>query len=347
MPFLAAESGESPAAIAAALAGKPIRDVASVSQSGNSRVFRVTTDDAVFALKLYPPHTVDPRDRLGAESTALGFMERNRLGPVPRLLAADRGHNAALLEWIDGERVLAPTGKDVDAALAFLERLHALRDAAGAGTLSLASEACLSAAEVEAQIARRFSRLAESAIDRPALRSELDRMTTATAAAVARGHRAYAEIGLDWDTAVDPVVRTLSPSDFGFHNALRRADGSLVFLDFEYFGWDDPAKLVCDVLLHPGMDLDESLGLRFLAGARAIYGADPHFAGRVASLFPLFGLRWCGILLNEFLPEKWAARAHAGESNIGAAQKRQLAKATALLERLLDPRDAIQQAFHD
>ena len=36
--------------------------------------------------------------------------------------------------------------------------------------------------------------------------------------------------------------RTLSPSDFGFHNALLRGGREWVFLDFEYFGWDDPGQ---------------------------------------------------------------------------------------------------------
>ena len=47
----------------------------------------------------------------------------------------------------------------------------------------------------------------------------------------------------------------LSPSDFGFHNALRGNNGKIIFLDFEYFGWDDPVKLCCDTILHPGMRL--------------------------------------------------------------------------------------------
>ena len=47
-------------------------------------------------------------------------------------------------------------------------------------------------------------------------------------------------------------LRVLSPSDFGFHNALRRPDGTIVFVDFEYFGWDDPAKMMADAMLHPG-----------------------------------------------------------------------------------------------
>jgi hypothetical protein len=105
------------------------------------------------------------------------------------------------------------------------------------------------------------------------------------------------------DAAVAPEHRTLSPSDFGFHNALRRPDGRLVFVDFEYFGWDDPVKLVCDFLWHPGMTLDETIGRRFADGARRIFAADPDFEPRLARNFALYGLRWSLIVLNDYLRE--------------------------------------------
>src|SRR5690606_1492036 len=74
-----------------------------------------------------------------------------------------------------------------------------------------------------------------------------------------------------------PRFRLLSPSDFGFHNMLRRDDGSLAFIDFEYFGWDDPAKLAADFLLHAGHKLTPALAARFEAGMRALFSADPQF----------------------------------------------------------------------
>ena len=52
--------------------------------------------------------------------------------------------------------------------------------------------------------------------------------------------------------------RALSPSDFGLHNALRGQDGQLRFVDFEYFGWDDPVKLVSDSGDPSGSDLAEA-----------------------------------------------------------------------------------------
>ncbi|MFX9699951.1 hypothetical protein ABTP10_19680, partial [Acinetobacter baumannii] len=83
------------------------------------------------------------------------------------------------------------------------------------------------------------------------------------------------------DAAIDPSARCLSPSDFGFHNAVQRPEGQIVFVDFEYFGWDDPVKLTCDFMLHPGMDLPDDLAQRFRRGMARLFRAQADFEARL------------------------------------------------------------------
>ena len=136
---------------------------------------------------------------------------------------------------------------------------------------------------------------------------------------------------------LDAGLRTLSPSDFGLHNMLVRA-GRPVFIDFEYFGWDDPVKLTCDVAWHPGMALPPPVAARFVRAAQALYGRDdPDFESRLRKHFPLYGLRWVMIVLNEFLPERWAVRVHAGAADPAVAKRRQLEKARRIMRRVRRP----------
>ncbi|MFP6749711.1 MAG: hypothetical protein VCD66_19215 [Alphaproteobacteria bacterium] len=155
----------------------------------------------------------------------------------------------------------------------------------------------------------------------------------------------YEQQGLDFGRSIGPSRLTLSPSDFGFHNAIRRSDGRLEFIEFEYFGWDDPVKLVADFLLHPGMGLDGELRRRFRCGAAAVFGGDHGFDARLRALFPLYALRWCLIVLNEFLPERWLRRDYAGaHRDREFALTTQLAKARAMLARL---EDVNEEVFED
>lgn len=330
-------------ALARALTGAEEVRLLRLSGGGNNRLYRVEADGRVFALKCY-----GAADRLSREFEGLSFLAAAGVEAVPSPQLADPGQAAALYEWIAGEPVARDAGTrpqtDIQQALSLVARLAGLREAAGADRLGEAAEACLSLAELLRQIESRFARLSAQAGSglAPFLDSEV-RPAIDRAAAQARA--AYADAGLDPVRPVEPSLRTLSPSDFGFHNALRRPDGRLAFLDFEYFGWDDPVKLTADLPWHPAFALSETERDAWTAGCAALFAGDPGFAPRLRAQMPLYGLRWCLILLNEFLPERWERRRFAGTAaGWEEAKAVQLAKARRWLDavsRLLQAPDAI------
>lgn len=332
------EENEGVAEIAAALSGAPARAIVRVGGGRNSRVYRVETPAGVFALKQYPSLADDPRDRLGTEMAALQWMEQYGIGVVPRFVAADRERNFALLSWADGELVRDPGESDVDQALSFLASLHDLRDTPALGHDRLAAEACLSGSEIERQVRARIAHL--RALDEPELAGFLDgELVPGLDSWLDQAKATLVGAGLSFDAELPQNRRSLVPSDFGFHNALRDASGRLTFIDFEYFGWDDPVKLTADILLHPGTPVSAGLRDRFRRGAEALYGTDPDFVARLAAFFPLFGLRWTLILLNEFHPERWRRRLLAGATDDWAeAKQRQLRAARAMLGGLASQR---------
>jgi hypothetical protein len=247
-----------------------------------------------------------------------------------------------LLSWIDGNAVTAAGDADIDAAVAFLTAIHGLRGAPWAAEQPPAAEACLSGAEIERQVAARLSGLQSAAVGEPELIDFLEHSFAPQFTARSReAQRQVAAAGLAFDAELPQEWRSLVPSDFGFHNSLRRLDGSLAFIDFEYFGWDDPVKLTADILLHPGRTLAEPQRVRFRGAATRLYGGDPGFAARLAAYQPLFGLRWVLILLNEFIPDRWQRRVLAGdEGSWSAAKARQLTSAREFLASLPDKVEA-------
>jgi len=301
------------------LCGEEVVSAQACGGGANNRVYRVQTRHSTFALKSYGSAELDDRDRLGHEFDGLRFLKAAGIGrSLPAALAVDRSARCALYEWIDGIALTVHGAADVAGALELLGALHRARAAAGATDLPIATEAVLRLADLIAQIELRYSRLAAVTASEPELAAFLDAELKP---------ELMRHIGrlADWDvdTALDPARRTLSPSDFGFHNALRRPDGSLGFIDFEYFGWDDPVKLTADFLWHPAMQLSVAEQRQFFRGAGDLYGGDPFFLPRFAVSFPLYGIRWALIILNEFLPQLWARRAFAGKGGDWQAAKRQ------------------------
>jgi hypothetical protein len=322
--------------VARALLGTGLEVRHLVGGGRNSRIYRVRHGSQTYALKQYPSRADDARDRLGTEVGALRLMEAGGIATVPRVMGVDRMRGYALLDWIEGSEVTAVDDADIDAAVAFLGAVHALRGMPAAAAQPLAAEACLSGCEIERQISARLERLRALAPGEPALAHFLDEaFAPQLARRIAHAKAQMEATGLDFAAELQQEWRSLVPSDFGFHNSLRRRDGSLAFIDFEYFGWDDPVKLTADILLHPGRPLEAAQRRRFRRSIVGVYGEGGRFQARLAALLPLFGLRWVLILLNEFIPERWRRRqlAGAGES-WEEAKLRQLAAAHAFLAAL-------------
>lgn len=325
-----------PEDVARALAGAAITRWVQVGGGRNSRVYRVETESGSFALKQYPSRQDDPRDRLGTEVRALDGMRSQGMTAVPRVVAVDRDRNFALLSWVAGELVRTVDAAGIDRSVAFLGQLHTLRDREVFASFDLAAEACLSGAEIERQIRARVAHL-RALEGESGLADFLDaEFAPALETALLQARRTLASRGLPFDRTLPCHLRTLVPSDFGFHNALRPVDGSLVFIDFEYFGWDDPVKLTADVLLHPGTPVAKPLKQRFRRMAEDLYGSDGDFACRLEALYRLFGLRWVLILLNEFHPDRWRRRLLAGATEAWSdAKMRQLQAGRRLLADLV------------
>jgi hypothetical protein len=111
----------------------------------------------------------------------------------------------------------------------------------------------------------------------------------------------------------------------------------LVFLDFEYFGWDDPVNATGNFLWHPGFALSAGDRERFTNAALRIYADDTDFVPRLRTLLPLYPLRWAMIALNEFLPASWERRRGAGRTEPrDAAKAAQLGKAATLVAAAKD-----------
>jgi hypothetical protein len=321
--------------VARKLVGEPVGGVSRIAGGRNSRVYRVDAGSDVFALKQYPSLEDDPRDRLGIEAAALKWMDQQGLDMVPRLLATDRDSNSVLLSWAEGSQVRQVGPSDIDQAVDFLGALEALRDSTSFPATCLAAEACLCGVEIERQILKRVDdlyRLKDEAVLKAFLDEEFARVLEDC---LSTARKILALASLSFEVDLKHEKRSLVPADFGFHNALRDEKGRLTFIDFEYFGWDDPVKLTADTLLHPGTPIAAELRTRFQDGAEKLYGNDPDFTVRLSAFRPLFGLRWVLILLNEFHPERWRRRVVAGASNGWAeAKDRQLRAARAMLKNL-------------
>ena len=302
-----------------------------VEGRGNSKIFRVETSQGSIALKVYPDLAVDNRLRRNAEWQALKFLQQNKLR-VPKPVQTDSELNWSLIEWIDGSPADPQNQAHLDQAATFIQSLNQASRAVSSGSVfGLATEACLNPSFIETQINNRL--VALKSVEDSALREFIDNVVSSTLTRTIEKTRRLM-VG-NYDAILDQRFWTLSPSDFGLHNAIATPQGDLVFFDFEYFGWDDPVKLTADVCLHPGMSLDENAQQYWIGEAKRLFADDPNFGVRLNALYPLYAIRWALIMLNEYRTDKIKNRLNAQsrmQSDIRGAQLKQLEKAKLMLK---------------
>lgn len=317
-----------------------IFSVTPCSTGGNNRTYRVSTSEGDLAAKQYFRHEGDERDRLNSEYMFLTYANEVVSGSAPAPLAMDRESGLALYEFVEGNAI-APdeiTWDDVRQAAEFLVALNVPEARLNAQYLPNGSEARFSVFEHLDLIESRLAALAKTGIacdeDRSA-RTLVDEITIRwrdLKAEVMAGSKAG---GLDPAASLGAEQRCISPSDFGFHNALRQTNGRIRFLDFEYAGWDDPGKLSGDFFSQLAVPVPGQYFDAFVNLIMKPFAGPEELVLRAGLLRRPYRIKWCCIALNVFLPVNLARRKFANPHLDEALLKRQqLVKANNLFNAL-------------
>lgn len=309
----------------------------------NSLVFKATAGDGTScAAKRYFPRS-SGRDHQRIEFDALTLLASLGVKNIPSAIALDKESKVTLLEFVDGEAGTPTTLRqnDVEQAVSFVAALRRV-SRMDVNFDGVASEAALHARHVVGHIRSRLDKLISTqngsqqndptANMRQAMRDFVDGKLMPQ---LERSSERL-ESMLGCDAVCPPEGRTLSPSDFGWHNGVRRPDGTWRFWDFEHFGWDDAAKLIVDFTLHPANRCPAEWRRSFIDSCIRVFADDPGLPGRISALSPLFVLKWCAILLNEFLPDHASRRTFAtGEySDYNEVLRTQLERSQVMLTRI-------------
>jgi hypothetical protein len=326
--------------IVSLLLNQPIRSVTKIGRGRNSRVVKVHCEnDDIYAAKAYFGKRADGMSRLSVELQSLEMLWQRGLRCIPQPLAADASNHVAVYEYVSGQEIhTEDVGEgDIDELLSFLCKLKSLARASHGLDVPMAHEACFSVRDIIKNIRLKLDHVTALQDDGPCS-AELQTFLRQDFIPVFHHCTEQAKESLGsmfFTTELPPKFRTLSPADFGFHNILRRPNGDLVFFDFEYFGWEEPAKMISDFLLHPAMSLQPKTRHYFAQRFFQCFSEDRNLEARFRIVYPLFGLRWCMILLNEFIPQDLERRRFASTSlnDIPSMCKAQLAKSREMLQR--------------
>ena len=299
----------------------------------NSQVFRCQAGKDWLVIKGFASKPTSEHDRFKAEVEFLNYAQLVAPEFVPKLLNVDEVSRSVVLEYIEGERFkegYSPSKESVDQAIALMKRLNEDQGAARQYVSGSAAEGFLRLTEHLENIEQRLKLMdVEHVPDRDKgearrlIKAAKDRLSTLqdrTEHLLSKGHCA---------DALDPQERCVSPSDFGFHNGIRTSTG-VTFFDFEFAGWDDPAKAVADFDLQPKVPITP----RKQPLAKALPGWKTRYSIRYKVLAPILELKWACIVLGLLDPSKWTemSRIDPSQSLGSALQAKLLLTETYLLK---------------
>ncbi|HOX28884.1 MAG TPA: aminoglycoside phosphotransferase family protein [bacterium] len=339
---LSAETAEALSELAESALGGPVTDAGLLKGGANNKVLKIVAEEKQYTAKIYFKHEHDSRDRLGAEFGFLTFAKKAGISCVPKAIAKDDRSGIGIYEYVDG----APFGTDategdVEEAARFFIELNKTKEMSGGAALPDASEAWFRISDHIDCVERRLDVLSGIGIESD-LEAEVVRFVRGEAKAAFERAREYAfgkvkAAGIDLNCILEDESRCISPSDFGFHNVIRRADGRLVFHDFEYAGWDDPAKTVCDFFCQPAVPAPTGMRKKLTEDLRNALRLGDDFSVRAEALFPVYRVKWVCIMLNVFLPagreRRKFAQTEAAAPDIKTAQLEKARRAIEYIDR--------------
>lgn len=287
----------------------------------NNRLIRLETRDPGFLVaKVY---FTDDRHRLAREFGVLSALNRQGFTEVPCALARFDPLETAVYSYMEGSSIPASafTASHIEQIAAYLAKLHGLTREVVKEDLPMAYASARSLGEVVTLIRDRFVYFAED--KRVALPSSLQRFLFEERVI----ERVEALLGsflachepAHLEELLPPADLRLTSIDFGAHNMLWRADGSLVVLDFEYGGWDHPLRVIADFLAH---DVNQTMGAenaeRFVTEYLRRSPLGENVLRDLSAYRYLSQLEWTMVCLTSMLPHKLAQLAFAKGSSFDA-----------------------------
>lgn len=264
----------------------------------NSAVYRCDSAAHSFVVKSFSPRQTETRDRFAAEYAFLQYAGIVAPAFVPTVLEADPARRCLVLEYLAGTAYSGqcrPFPHEIDAALAFFKALNDSNDTARKHIRCTAADGFTRISEHLENVAARIYALSTDHLPintQPLAVEMLARLHTALRATQEETANGLAN-GQVSDAAPTEWI-CVSPSDFGFHNAIRTEYGPK-FFDFEFAGFDDPAKTAVDFNLQPRVAVEAAFH-RFSSSLPRIDAG--RFVARCTLLWQILWLKWLSIILS-------------------------------------------------
>ncbi len=280
-----------------------IKQINKIESNRNSEVFKLhDLSKKEYFLKVYPirdQNNYSYLNKIDREILALNLLKKIRINSIPSLIYFDKEFNFVMTSWITGKAKKKIDDEFLFSLLNFIRKIHLnsklLKNKFK--LLPIAKDAVLNYDDIILDIKKRLSLFKnnKNIIPKDVLNIilEVERLTNSQNY---KNKNFLKKTNFKYHINLSKQI--LSPSDMGLHNCIY-SNKVFNFYDFEYFGRDDPVKLLCDIILNPNTFIYFNLMNNFFKNYVALFN-DKNFLIRYRLTFRLHLLKWILIILKRF-----------------------------------------------
>ena len=219
----------------------------------NNKVILLKQKKFKIILKKFKNQHSTKYSRFLTEKIFLEFLKRKKIKNIPKVIFENKEKKIICFRYIDGKQIFKVNKEHLNRCLKFLIKIN-INTTYKNFNFQLASDRCLSLDDHIKTCEIRILRLIKKFQNRKNNKSKKiqeflkNKIFKSFKKVILEVNNKYSKSEKKKKLRKKHLI--LSPSDFGFHNIISKKN-NLFFIDFEYAGWDDPIKLLCDFFLNP------------------------------------------------------------------------------------------------
>jgi thiamine kinase-like enzyme len=273
----------------------------------NNQVYVCSKAGHSFVIKGYPANSLSKHDRMRAEIDFLRLSQRLAPNYVPKLIAQDAVRRSIVLEHIhgmpykEGEKL---TNSDVSSAISFIHALNQKNSKADDCELQQAADGFMRITEHINNVQNRIDALQTNHLPKQCISLAIEILDKLKSQwLIVKEKTEQALVRGEITDFLEESCQCYSPSDFGFHNAIKTSAG-VKFIDFEFAGQDDPAKTVSDFFLQPRIPINHKYINKLIDAFKNCISKN-QLEKRTVILSSVLKMKWASIILSILNPKRF------------------------------------------
>ena len=312
-----------------------------IIRQGNNKLYKVSNDSkSEILLKKYFKNTLDKRNRGKTEYFALTTLHKNGITTIPTPYYFDDENQFAFYSFEPGSTIAhrTPSSQHLISINDFLAKIINLSQNINKKKFAPAAYPRFKINDYITFLEDRIDLIIEGSskniLFREVNKFAIDQLLPFKDELIVKLKNDCKQLGLKINVSIPKNELILSPSDFGLHNMLLTKE-KLTIIDFEYFGLDDPVKLLADFFHHVGQTLDDKFKYSILDHFIQSHPHGDSLLKRLKAIIDLVSFEWILIVLNIVTPGVLERRSFGGENNMDLLLQERFENAQKMLNDLL------------